>query len=57
MFNVRVGNFASEKNIAMKKAFLFITILHSITSYAQTVMPDTISDQQLDEIVVKGEKP
>ena len=57
MFNVRVGNFASEKNIAMKKAFLFITILHGITSYAQTVMPDTISDQQLDEIVVKGEKP
>ncbi len=41
----------------MKKAFIFITILHSIASYAQTVVPDTISTQQLDEVVVKGEKP
>lgn len=40
----------------MKKAFLFITILHSIASYAQTMVPDTISAQQLDEVVVKGEK-
>lgn len=41
----------------MKKAFLLIAILHSIASYAQTVEPDTISSQQLDEVVVKGEKP
>lgn len=41
----------------MKKAFLFITILHSTASYAQTMVSDTISAQQLDEVVVKGEKP
>ncbi len=41
----------------MKKAFLFIAILHSIATYAQTAVPDTISAQQLDEVVVKGEKP
>ena len=41
----------------MKKAFLLIAILHSTASYAQTVEPDTISSQQLDEVVVKGEKP
>lgn len=40
----------------MKKAFLFMTILHSISIYAQTVATDTISIQQLDEVVVKGEK-
>lgn len=41
----------------MKKALLLITILHGIASYAQTVEPDTISARQLDEVVVKGEKP
>ena len=41
----------------MKKAFLFITILNSMVTYAQTIAPDTISAQQLDEVVVKGEKP
>ena len=41
----------------MKKAVLFMTILHSIASYAQTVVHDTISAQQLDEVVVRGEKP
>lgn len=41
----------------MKKAFLIITILHSIAAYAQTVVPDTTSAQQLDEVVVKGYKP
>lgn len=55
--NISVGNFASEKHIAMNKALLFITILHSIAAYAQTEEPDTISAQQLDEIVVNGEKP
>ena len=34
-----------------------MTILPSIASYAQTVVPDTISARQLDEVVVKGEKP
>ena len=41
----------------MKKTFLFITILNSITAYAQTESPDTISAQQLNEGSVKGEKP
>ncbi len=41
----------------MKNALLIITILHSIAAYAQTVAPDTISAQQLDEVVVKGKKP
>ena len=41
----------------MKKAILFITILHSIVTYAQTLVTDTISARQLDEVVVKGEKP
>ncbi len=43
--------------MAMKKALLIITVLHSIAAYAQTVAPDTISAQQLDEVVVKGKKP
>ena len=38
----------------MKKTFLFITILNSITAYAQTESPDTISAQQLNEVIVKG---
>ena len=41
----------------MKKALIFITILQSVTVYAQTEVPDTISTQQLNEVVVKGEKP
>ena len=41
----------------MKKTLLFITILQGITVYAQTVVTDTISAQQLDEVIVKGEKP
>lgn len=41
----------------MKKAFLFITILHGLTAYAQTESTDTISAQRLNEVVVKGEKP
>lgn len=31
--------------------------MHSVAAYAQTVAPDTISARQLDEVVVKGEKP
>ena len=41
----------------MKKALLFMTILHGFAIYAQTELPDTISAQQLNEIVVNGEKP
>lgn len=41
----------------MRKALLFITIMHSAMTYAQTMAPDTISARQLDEVVVKGEKP
>lgn len=45
----------------MKKALLIIIILglilHGFASYAQTESPDTISAQQLNEVVVKGEKP
>lgn len=48
----------SQKNsTTMRKALLFITIMHSVAAYAQTVAPDTISARQLDEVVVKGEKP
>lgn len=43
--------------MAMRKALLFITIMHGVAAYAQTVAPDTISARQLDEVVVKGEKP
>ncbi len=46
-----------KKFISMKKAILFITILHSIATYAQTLVTDTISVRQLNEVVVKGEKP
>lgn len=41
----------------MKKALIFITILHCMAAYAQTETADTISGQELNEIVVKGEKP
>ena len=41
----------------MRKALLFITILHSVAAYAETETPDTISSRQLNEVVVKGEKP
>lgn len=41
----------------MKKALLFITILHSAAVYAQTESHDTISARQLDEVIVNGEKP
>lgn len=41
----------------MKKALLFITILQSVAAYAQTESSDTISGQQLNEVVVRGEKP
>lgn len=41
----------------MRKALLFITILHGITAYAQMESPDTIFVQQLNEVVVRGEKP
>ena len=41
----------------MKKALLFLTILHSIPTYAQTESHDSISTRQLNEVVVKGEKP
>lgn len=41
-----------------KAYFLFlITILHSLTIYARAEVADTISTQQLNEVVVKGEKP
>ena len=41
----------------MRKALIFIMIMHSVAAYAQTVASDTISARQLDEVVVKGEKP
>ena len=54
---VSQSNFASKNNNAMKKALLFITILQSVAAYAQTESSDTISGQQLNEVVVRGEKP
>ncbi len=41
----------------MKKNLLFIIISHSLAAYAQTESTDTISVQQLNEVVVKGTKP
>ena len=41
----------------MKKALILILILQSVAVYAQTEVTDTISAQQLNEVVVKGEKP
>lgn len=41
----------------MKKVLLFITILNGIAVFAQTEVPDTIPGRELDEIVVRGEKP
>ena len=56
--STRKSNFASDKtDITMKKALLFITILHSVAVYAQTESSDTVSAQQLNEVVVRGEKP
>ncbi len=55
--NVSEGKFESKNRIAMRKALLFITILHSVAAYAETEKTDTISSRQLNEVVVKGEKP
>ncbi|MDE7154519.1 MAG: TonB-dependent receptor [Muribaculaceae bacterium] len=41
----------------MKHAIIFLTFLHGFASYAQTELPDSISTHQLNEVVVKGEKP
>lgn len=41
----------------MKKVILFSTILYGIVAYAQSEMADTVSVRQLNEIVVRGEKP
>lgn len=41
----------------MKKALLFITILHCVAAHAQTELSDTLSSRQLNEVVVNGEKP
>ncbi len=46
-----------KNNIAMKKALLFITILHCVAAHAQTELSDTLSSRQLNEVVVNGEKP
>lgn len=46
-----------KNNTVMRKALFFITILHSATAYAQTESLDTISARQLNEVVVRGEKP
>ena len=41
----------------MKKAILFMTFIHGLASFAQTESPDTVSPYQLNEVVIKGEKP
>lgn len=41
----------------MRKALFFITIICGITAYARTEVSDTISPRELNEVVVKGEKP
>ena len=46
-----------QMDSTMKKTLLFITILHGVAAYAQTETADTVSAKQLNEVVVKGEKP
>ena len=41
----------------MRKAILFISLFTYISAVAQTETPDSISYQQLNEVVVKGEMP
>lgn len=41
----------------MRKALFFITIMHGMAAYARTEVSDTISPRELNEVVVKGEKP
>lgn len=41
----------------MKKVIFFLAILYGFATYAQTESHDTISSRQLNEVVVKGEKP
>ncbi len=41
----------------MKKALLLITIFQAVCAYAMTEISDTITSQQLNEIVVTGETP
>ena len=41
----------------MRKALLFALFITSMSAIAQTEVPDTIFAQQLDEVVVNGEKP
>ena len=41
----------------MRKALIFIPIMHSVAVYAQTEMADTLSTQQLNEVIVNAEKP
>jgi len=50
------GNFAS-KPYDMKKFALFIMAISSLTVSGQTEAQDTINAQELNEIVVNGEKP
>lgn len=49
---------SQQKNYkTMKKALILTAILYGITAYAQTEVSDTITSRQLNEVVVKGEKP
>ena len=41
----------------MRKGILFASFITFISAVAQTEATDTISTRQLDEVVVKGEKP
>ena len=41
----------------MRKTILFAAILVGLSSAAATETPDTIASQQLNEVVVEGEKP
>ena len=41
----------------MRKGILFASFITFISAVAQTEATDTISTKQLDEVVVRGEKP
>lgn len=49
--------YQTNNHTAMRKTILFAALLNGLSSAAATETPDTIATQQLNEVVVEGEKP
>lgn len=49
--------YQTNNHTAMRKIILFAALLNGLSSAAATETPDTIAMQQLNEVVVEGEKP